>query len=293
MPEENNIGGLSSGELQAANWWVLNGPQVRKVGYALLIAFCVALWGYSLWGLLDAYAISYPRESRITRDIALNQQLLTALETDRPQTIGISEVSVFQNTDGRLDMTVTISNPNPQWWAEFNYRYNVSGEETPLRSGYVLPGSEQHVSEFGFKPETRGGRSADFSVENVRWHRVDPSFAGNDYQSFAANRLRLRFDGVKYDSGLTVGNKKVGQTSFNLVNDGSYGFWNVDLFISLKRAGNTIGIQQVRVSNLSPGEQRAMQIVWPDNPAGANQTEVVAQVNLLDPDVYLKTQYFK
>lgn len=293
MVEQNNVGGLSSGELQMANWWVRNGLAVRKAGYGALIALCAALWGYSLWGLLDAYAISYPRESRLTRDIALNQQLLAALETDRPQQVGISDVSVFNSTDNRLDMAVAVSNPNPQWWAEFNYRFDVSGEQTPLRSGYVLPESEQNLTELGFKPEARGGRSATFSVENVRWHRLDPNYVGGNYKAFAQNRFRLRFDDIKYDSSLTVGNKKVGQTSFTLVNEGAYGFWSVDLFIRLLRAGNTLGIQQIRVTNLNPGEKRHMQIVWPDNPAGVTQTEVIPQVNLLDPNAFLKTQYFK
>lgn len=293
MAEDNSIGGLSSGDLQMANWWVRNRITVRKAGYGSLIAFCAVLWGYSIWGLLDAYAISYPRESRLTRDIALNQQLLSGLEADRPQQVGISDVSVWSGTDNRLDMAVAISNPNTQWWAEFNYRFDVSGEQTPLRSGYVLPESEQNITELGFKPEARGGRSATFSVDNVRWHRLDPNFVGGSYKAFAADRLRLRFENVKYDNSLTVGSKTVGQSSFDLINDGAYGFWGVDLFIRLLRAGNTLAIQQVKVTNISPGEKRPIQIVWPDNPSGVTETEIIPQVNLLDPNSFLKTQYFK
>jgi len=293
MPDESSIGGMTAGELQMASWWVRNGAMVRKAGYGSLIAFCAILWGYSLWGLLDAYAISYPRESRLTRDIALNQQYLSALESDRPQSVAISDVSVFSGTENRLDMGVTITNPNAQWWAEFNYRFNVSGEDTPLRSGYVLPQSEQQVLELGYKPQEKGGRSATFSVENVRWHRLDPNVVGPSYMDFAAKRFNLEFMDTTYDSNLTVGNKKVGQTSFTLVNNAAYGFWGVDLVIRLTRAGNTIAIQQVKVTNLQPGEKRPMQIVWPDNPAGATQTEITPQVNLLDASSYLTTQYFK
>jgi len=284
---------MSSGELKIASWWVRNRLMLRKLGYGLLSAFCAVLWAYAIWGFLDAYAISYPRESRITREIALNQQLLSGLETDRPQPVGTSDVNVWSNTDNRLDMEVVVSNPNPQWWVEFNYRFDVSGEVTPLRSGYVLPQSEQHITELGFKPQTRGGASATLVVDNVRWHRLDPNVVGPDYKAFANNRLRLRFDNIKYDSSLTVGNKKVGQTSFDLINDGAYGFWGVDLVIRLLRAGNTLGIQQIRVTNLSPGETRLMQIVWPDNPSGVTDIEIIPQVNLLDPNSYLKTQYFK
>jgi hypothetical protein len=293
MPEEYNISGFSSGELQMANWWVRNRIKLRKLGYGILIAVCSVLWGYSLWGLVDAYAISYPRESRITREIALNHQLLAGLESDLPQGIGSSDVSVFSSTDNRLDMEIAITNPNKQWWAEFNYRFDVSGEPTPMRSGYVLPASEHHLTEMGFKPEARGGRSAGFSVENIRWHRVDPNFVGSDYSAFAADRLRLQFVDIKYDANLTVGNKKIGQTSFEIVNEGAYGFWSVELFIRLMRAGNTLGIQKITVTDLKPGERRPMHVVWPDNPAGVTQTEIIPQVNLLDQNSYLKTQYFR
>lgn len=276
-----------------ANWWVRNHILVRRLGYGLLIVIGILLWGYVAWGILDAYAISYPRESRLTRDIAVNQQLLASLQKDLPQNVSVSDVTVYQSTANRLDMEVTVSNPNEQWWAEFNYRFSVSGEDTPLRTGYVLPQSDQILTELGFAPTAKGARSATFVVDNVRWHRVDPAFVGKSYKDFAANRLQLTFDKTTYDTDITLGSKKVGQTSFILNNHGAYGYWGVDLVIRLKRAGGTRAIQQIKVSNLSPSEKRPMQIIWPDNPAGVTQTEIIPQVNLLDPSAYLPTQYFK
>ncbi len=293
MPEETKIGGMSTGELEFANWWVRNHITVRRLGYGALIAVSVLLWGYVAWGIVDAYAISYPREARLTHDIAINQQLLAALETDRPQNVGSSDVSVYPSTAGRYDMEVTLTNPNVQWWAEFDYRFNFGGEETPLHSGYVLPHSTQVVTQLGYKPSTAGGNGAAFEVENVRWHRVDPSFVGKDYDAFAKNRLQLAFNNITYDTDITVGSKKVGQTSFELDNLGAYGYWGVDLLIRLLRNDGTLAIQQIKVTNLSPGEKRQMQVVWPSNPAGVTDTQITPQVNLLDPQAYLPTQYFK
>ena len=293
MAGNEQSGGFTPGELQMASWWVKNRLMLRKLGYGSLIAVCAAFWGYVLWGFLDAYAISYPRESRITRDIAVNLQLLSSLESDRPQNLGLSDVGVFANTDNRFDMEVAVTNPNAQWWAEFNYRFNLSGEDTPLRSGYVLPGGEQHATEVGFKPTTRGGRSATFEIVNLRWHRVDPSMVGSSYPDFATQRQALEFRDLTYDTDLTVGNRKVGQTSFTLVNNGAFGYWNLELFVRLYRGSLPVAISSLTVANLSPGEKRPMQIVWLDNPSSVSKTEIIPQVNLLDPAAYLPTQYFK
>lgn len=293
MPVEERIGGFTSGELKVASFWTRNYLKLRRAGYTTLGVVCALLWGYALIGLLDAYAISYPRESRINRDIALNQQLLASLQSDQPLDVSSSDVSVFSTTDNRFDMAVEISNPNAQWWIEFNYRFNLSGEQTPQRTGYILPQSTQVVTELGFKPTQRGGRSATLVVENIRWHRMDPNFAGAVYKDFAASRFNMSFDDIKYDTDITIGEKRVGQTSFTLNNKSGYGYWNVDLVVKLYRGGSVVAMNKITAHNVSPGEKRPMKIVWLENLPSISKTEIIPQVNLLEPDAYLKTEYFQ
>lgn len=283
---------FTSGELKFASWWVQHGIQVRRAGHFVLIGISVIFWGYALWSLLDAYAISYPRESRINRQIAINQQLLTALESDRPRDVSLTDVAVSQTTDNRFDMAVEATNPNAQWWAEFNYRFSLSGEQTPMRSGYVLPGSTQVITELGYKPTAKGGRSATLIVENIRWHRVDPSIVGASYKEFASNHKSFSFEDIGYDTNITLGTRKVGQTSFTLVNNSAYGFWSVDLVVRLYRGGFPIAINVINVTKVLPGERRLIQTVWLDNLPDITKTEVIPQVNLLDQKAYMSTEYF-
>lgn len=289
---ENEAGRFTSGELQFASWWVRNGPQLRRIGHGVLIFLSVLVWGYALWGLLDAYAISYPRESRINLQIALNQQLLTALSTDVPQNVALTDVSVFQTTDGRYDMSVELTNPNPQWWAEFNYHFSLSGEQTPIQSGYVLPASTQIVTQLGYRPKTKGGRSASLVIDNVRWHRVDPSVVGDNVKDYMGTRLALSFQDIAYDTDITLGTTKVGQTSFTLVNNSAYGFWSVDLIVRLYRGSTPVAINKVTLDKVVPGEHRPVKITWFDNVPSVTRTEIIPQINLLDQSVYLPTKYF-
>lgn len=293
MPFNNADGRMSADELKFATWWVRNRMLVRQIVQNTLIGCSVIVWGYTLWGLLDAFAISYPRESRIIRDIALNQQRLSSLEQDMPQNVTMSEVRVLQTADERFDMTLEVANPNAQWWAEFNYHFNFSGEMTAEKSGYVLPQSSQILTELGYKPKAKGGRSATLVVDNVRWHRVDPTMVGSNYKEFIKERLSLAFDNIKYDTDIAYGTKKIGQTSFTLVNNGAYGYRSLDLIARLYRGSSVVALNQISVTDLSPGERRPIQMVWLDNLPGISKTEIIPQVNLLDEASYLPPQYFK
>lgn len=290
---EQRIGSFTQGELQIASWWVRHRLELRRFGYGFVITICVLFWGYAIIGLLDAYVISYPRESRLTRQVAINQQLLAELEGDRPQQVNLSDVSVLNSTADRLDLSVEVVNPNPQWWGEFTYRFTISGEDTPLRKGYVLPSGKQVLSELGYKPQSRGGRNATISIDAVRWHRVDPVLTNGDYPSFYKNRFQVQAERVRYDTDISFNGKRVGQTSFTLVNSGAYGFWEVELFVRLYRGGTVSSIQAVKAQRVRPGEKREMQLIWPDNLTGVTKTEVIPQVNIMQPSAFLDPNFFQ
>ncbi len=293
MPEESGGGRLTPGELELASFWVRNRIAIRRASYGVLIAMIVLLWGYSIWGLLDAYAISYPRESRITRDIALNQQLLSSLEMDRPTDVSISDVTVLQTTDSRYDMAVDITNPNDQWYPEFSYSFSLSGEQTPSQVGYVLPHETHTLTQLGYKPKSAGGGVASLIIENVRWHRIDPTFVGADFDAFKKDRFQISFQNVAYDASIVIGSRAVSQTSFTLVNDASYGLWSVDLILRAYRGSSLVGMTQISVPKVLPGEHRPMNVVWGDILPGVTRTEITPQANLTDPGLYLPPSYFK
>lgn len=285
-------GGFTEGELKFAGFWVRNRIVLKRVGYGALIAVVAVTWGYTLWGILDAYAISYPRESRLTQEIAANQVTLDNLQRDRPQNVATQQAMVFATTDNRYDMAVDLENSNAQWWPEFNYRFNLSGEQTPLRTGFIMPGSKTTLTELGYKPKARGGSIAQFQVENIRWHHTDPSVVGANYADFANLHFNVSFDNVKYDSSLIVGNRQIGRTSFDMTNRGSYGYWAMDVVVKLYRGANVIGVNRITLPKFSPGETRHVDIDWFDKLPSVTKTEIIPIINFLDPNSYLSTQQF-
>lgn len=283
--------GLTEQELKAASWWVRHKRGLRLFGFGTLIALSAIFWGFVLWSLLDAYVISYPRESQATRIIQNNEQALAALQASAPTPVQSSEVYVFQNTGERQDFLTEISNPNTQWWADFTYHFDTGSELTPIRQGFILPSSQQLLTEIGWKGQAQA-RQGTLKVETVNWHRLQPSEIGNDYPGYRDKRLQLTFDNVTYKNDLQLPAGTVGESSFDLHNTSAYGFWAVDVTVVLYRLNTPTAVTRITVNQLKPGETRPISVTWPGSLTAISKTDVRASVNILDPSVYLPSNQF-
>mgnify|MGYP000747417397 CR=1 FL=1 len=197
----------------------------------------------------------------------------------------------FDTTGDRNDFLVQLSNANPTWWAEFDYRFRIGDEMTETRQAFILPKSQRYLTELGATLNT-ASKNAQLVVDNIRWHRVDPSAVDRDYTSYAANRLQFSFDDLAYKRDLTVGTQVVGQTTFTLNNPSPYGFWNVDLTVILYRGTTPAGVTTIGKAQVKPGTTEPVAINWFDNLSGITRTEVSANVNILDKKTYLPAGQF-
>ncbi|MEK7473284.1 MAG: hypothetical protein AAB668_00940 [Patescibacteria group bacterium] len=289
MADNHIIGsGLTERQMRLASFWIRNRPLLKRIGYGSLIAFASVCWLFVLWSLLDTYAISYPRESRISRVILQNQLALAGLQTSAPRPIEPSQATIFDTTLGRQDVLVEIINQNETWWAEFDYQFDLSGERTSMRRGYVLPNGRRYLTELGYEPQTRG-RTARLIVENVRWMRVDPTAVGGSYPTFADTRFQFHTDNIAYTRDLTIGTQTVGQSTFSLVNDGAFGYWNPSVTVVLSRGTTPVGVTTIQLAQIRAGETVPMTINWFNNLAGVSRTDVQINVNILNPAAYLPT----
>jgi len=103
---------LSDRDLEIASFWVKHRLTLRRLGYGSIIAIGSMFWAFTLWSLLDAYAISYPIESRIHLRILQNQNALAPLFLKGPTPLKPADSITFTNTDGRQDVLVEVENAN-------------------------------------------------------------------------------------------------------------------------------------------------------------------------------------
>lgn len=292
MADDHIIGsGMTEQELRLSSFWIRNRILLRQILYGALIAFNVVLWLFVLWSLLDWLAISYPYESRIPLKIASNQITAESLVAATPKPLQPSQTYVFDSTSGRRDILVELSNPNPQWYAAFEYKFDIAGQQTPARQGFILPQSQRYITELGFASSTE--RTARLIVDNIRWMRVDPAWVNRDYKSFAESRLAFDFQDVKYTRDLVIGTQTIGRTDFTMVNDTPYGYWNVELTVILYRGTSPVGVTTITRRDVKPGEAAPISINWYENLPGITRTEIRASVNILDPEAYLSSERFQ
>ncbi|MDP3793855.1 MAG: hypothetical protein Q8R07_03830, partial [Candidatus Uhrbacteria bacterium] len=202
MSNNHQIGsGMTEEELKLASWWVRHRPGLHRLGYGTLIVLNIVFWSFILWSVLDTYVISYPRESRITQTIVQHGLNPEGLQSSAPQSIQTSEVLAFSSTENRQDFLILATNPNSNWWVDFTYRFMVDGEPTPARRGYLLPQSQRYLTELGWKGKG-AGRSGQFQVSDMAWHRLKPELVERNYSSFLAKRSQITFDAIAYKNDL-------------------------------------------------------------------------------------------
>jgi hypothetical protein len=294
MPEENVLGrGFTEGELKAANWWIRNKITIRTWTRIILLSLNAIVWLYVLWGLLDGFVISYPRESAITTAIAVNQQNLDRFAADRPLGVGTSAVLVFPTTENRVDISVDLQNTNKDWWAEFTYKFNIMGEQTPARQGFILPDELTTLTELGFKTQTPSARSAQLIIDNIRWHRIEPSQVEHDYTKFIEKRFGdVRVQNVRFEASSVAAGRPASRTTFEIVNQSAFGYWSIDYVIKLMRGSTMVAINKINIRELKPGETRTVDLYWYDTIQAVTQTDILPIINLLDENSYLPTTRF-
>lgn len=271
---------MTDSDLAAASWWVKHRLGLRRFGYGSLIALSVLLWGYALWSYVDTYLISWPRESRIPKLIAQQAVPSDALRRTAPESLQPADVMAFENTDARLDLMSSLSNPNDLWLAHVKFRFKLDDQATPSQEVAILPHSTRPLVELGW----RGGGSPQLDVQEIRWERIPlPAINGN-YELFASQRQDFAVSEDPQYVSLGAG---TGKTDFTFSNNSGYGFWNVQLYVTLLRQGIPLAVNKVDVRELKPNETRPISLQWYDNVSGIDQVEVTPYVNILDAASYL------
>lgn len=286
MPADYSTGSnLSDQQLELASFWVKHRLTLRRLGYGSLIALGGVLWAFVLWGLLDAYAISYPVESRITRRILQNQNNLAPLFLKAPTPIRPADVATFANTDGRVDAMVEIENNNDVWYAEFDYAFALAGDQrTATRHGFILPKSRRFLVEPGI---TAGSAQPSLIIENLSWKRITADQIGDSLESYLASREPTVSD-IKYARDETVGTQVVGRSTFTVTNNTAYSYYDPEFVVVLLRGGSPAAVTRITRDRLNAGESVPFDIQWYDQPAGITETIVQPEINYLNAATYIR-----
>lgn len=291
MSDDYQIGsGMTEGQLKAASWWVRHRIALHGAGYMSLMALCLILWSYAAWTAVDVWVLSAPRESRLLSRVATNVLNQDALQAAQPQALQPGQAFRLTGTDERQDMLALLSNPNARWWAEFDYHFSLGDTQTPTRHSFVLPQSQQPLTEIGWKGAVT--YPPQLVVDKLLWHRLQPDQVERNYANFQSRRSAFEISAPTYDNDTVVGDRHIGRTTFTLRNGSGFGFWSVDLTVILYNEGTPVAFTLINQRELKPGETRPVTLNWFEPLESVTRTEVRPSVNILDPKVFLPAERF-
>ncbi|KKR04531.1 MAG: hypothetical protein UT30_C0006G0025 [Candidatus Uhrbacteria bacterium GW2011_GWF2_39_13] len=267
-------------------WWVEHRAVLKRLGYLFFILVDVFLLLFVFWHFLDAFAISSVKEERaVAQMVAYGQSdLNTYTRVHKAHDLIAGRPQVFSTGGGRYDLYTTLQNPNTDWWAEFTYSFTTNNEQTDSRQGFILPGEEKPVVILGIESITPLV-SPSFSLETVRWHRVDHHLIA-DYQTWAKDRLAIIALDAQFSQETYTDGKTYGQTTFSLKNETAFSYYDLGLFVLLKRGSSVVGINRTTLSAIESGEKVNVTLNWFGTLPSVTQVEIIPELNVFDLDVY-------
>ncbi len=294
MPDKNpgmNFGGVelpegfSEKELRWSYWWINHREQIRKTAIAVFVVIDVLLFGYGAWRFIDYLALSGVKEELAIRAMTGNTYGRLG-GIPEIQEIKIDAPTIFSTPSGSYDVIVPVTNPNASYWIELTYQFVYGENETPARKSFVLPGQSKLIAELGIKSQTQPG-GIRLNILRRSFHRINRHQIA-DYDSWLASHTALTAVDRVFVPPNPAATVPTAQTNFTLVNQTAYSYYDVNVIVLAYRGDVLAGVNGIKLSSLSAGESRPIQLFWYQNLQGVTRFDVQTEVNIFDPNAYQK-----
>ena len=176
-----------------------------------------------------------------------------------------------------------VKNSNVDFLVLFDYRFMIGGAPTPWRKGFLLPGEEKPMVEFGIENGALAN-SAVLDLQNLSWQRIS-SHQIKNLANFMAERLNFTTAEVKTESGALANQD---QLSFEFSNQSNFNYYQARFLILLDSNGNLSGVEQVVFDQFSAGEKKKVEMAIFNNHSVITSVSVRPDINIFDAGAYVK-----
>lgn len=286
--DQQNIGGMTGGELRWSYWYVTHRDTIVRGITAALLIVAIGLWGYTLYGLFRYWVWDWSRFQHSMAELTQQQIDYQAWhERHQPIPLAFSSVSVIGLGGERYDFFAAVENRNPQWYVrQLTYAFTMPGKTTVAEQvAFVLPNSKKYLTDLG---TTISGlpSGVQLNVSNVRWQRVQ------QYETLAAERGVLKVSDITFVPPDTTGSGKlpISKTRFTVTNATAYSFWQNPFTVVLYQGPRIIGITRVTQDGLDSLEQRTVEVNWYQRLVTPTNIEVLSDIDILNQHVFRPIQ---
>ena len=118
------------------------------IDLVLILVFILSLAYYLGFGI----SLENRQISRIGNNIAVQNAVSVSRQAEE---LDIDTSRILSLGEGKYDYLVEITNPNSDWYAEFDYYFSSSSGETEVRQGYVMPSETKAITSLNQASSTR------------------------------------------------------------------------------------------------------------------------------------------
>ena len=209
MPYEQPLTGK---KLAIAYWYVRNKLLLKNILIVILIILNILLAAYLVYLLIFNLVLTQKDYQAILNNLlATNPDYQNLRAANLPQEIQIGQIKVYPNNDN-YDLVAEIANPDNNWWASFNYQFQVKNELTEKRNSYILPGERKKLVDLSV-PD--GDSVSRLVLSDITWQKEI------NYAELKKQRLRFDIQNVEFVpvSELGIGQKlSVSRVLFSVYN---------------------------------------------------------------------------
>lgn len=271
-------------------WWVEHRALLRRIAFSFFIAFDGVLLLFVFWSFLDSFAISYGDEQREVAKLAVygQQDLRAYTVANHAQDLQYEAARVFPLGGGRYDFYVEVTNPNDDWWVEFEYRFLYESDNTGMAYGFLLPGQAKPLIALAVTSENPVGE-AQVEITNVSWHRLDHHRI-SDYPTWQKDRMEIEILNPSFSLETGFEGDTFGRTTFTVFNHTAFSYFDASFYVLLKRGAAVVGVNRATIASLGAGEQVDVTLNWFGVLPTVSSVEVIPDVHLFDPEAYQRPE---
>jgi hypothetical protein len=266
---------------------VNNKNQVKKVATAVLAVVAFSLFAYGAWGFADWFLGSGVRERQEIGQLTLNWTDYGFFrQAASPEPMITQSATVLSAGEGKYDMIARVSNPNQRWWMEFDYRFTGPGFDDKYKKGFLMPSDTVYL--YSLAVEAGAKPAVNLEISNLMMRRVDNHIVQPDYRTWATERIDFEFEDIGFKKPDPNSPIPISRAAFKVNNDTAFGYVSVPFFVTLLSGNRVVGVNRTVISELRAGEIREVEVSWFNDLPNVTRVEVKPELNLFDPDVYLK-----
>lgn len=292
MKEKNHLsqyidttGELSSRQLKISSWYLRHEILLQQIGIGIMIVFCVATVGFSLffWGkyLFVDYWVDQKNLQGQAQEFQNYAQLQSAYKANN---IEVLETRIYNSSTDLYDFFAITVNPNERWIAHVDYHFVYSGGETKTYKSSLMPGEKRPLAVFGQESASYPGEIS-FVLDNLSWEAIDPHKIF-DISSYMKERLIFNFDNFVFSQPSQTG-APVPAISFDIYNDSAYSFWDAVFYVELLNDDQTVGYIYFSIPDFMSLEKRTVDLRYFGDNLTVNDIRIIPVMNVFDRDIFI------